>query len=182
MKHRTCAVTECGKPSRSRGWCPEHYQKWYKTGDPNYVRPTFEQRLLGKIDFSGDCWEWTAVRSPKGYGHFHTRPNQLQVAHRAVWEFLIGPLDDDEELDHLCRNRGCVNPDHLEPVPGWVNNLRGFSFSAINLGKSHCVNGHLFDQKNTYWRPGGKGRRCVECRKASDKRVRERRKAAPTSA
>ena len=178
MKNRTCTIPACAKPYHGRGWCITHYGKWRKTGDQNYTKPTFEERLFGKIDFSGVCWEWIGAKGADGYGTFHLRPGKWQRPHRAVWEFLVGKLDDDLQLDHLCRNPSCVNPDHLEPVPAWVNNMRSYSATAILLRREWCTNGHLLDDANTYWRPDGKGRHCLECRRARDRaRVRDRRKA-----
>lgn len=112
------------------------------------------------VDASGDCWEWTATRSEGGYGRYN-HEGRLQAAHRVVWELLVGPIPKGHTLDHLCRNRGCVNPDHLEPVTMRENTLRGYGISAENARKTHCKNGHLFDADNTYYE--GTWRRCKAC-------------------
>jgi hypothetical protein len=107
---------------------------------------------LTYVDASGDCWEWTGGHSSTGYGAWGPR---AQKAHRAVWELLVSPIPKGMTLDHLCRNRGCVNPDHLEVVTMRENVLRGVGPSAVNARKTHCVHGHPFDERNTgYQRKG----------------------------
>ena len=66
-------------------------------------------------------------------------------------------------IDHLCRNRRCVNPEHLEPVSRGENVLRGDGHSARNARKTHCIRGHEFTVENSYYAPNGKGKRCREC-------------------
>lgn len=87
--------------------------------DPN-------ERFWSKVDASGDCWEWTAGKTSNGYGAFYPTPHSQIAAHRWVWQSLVGPIPDGLQIDHLCRNKGCVNPDHLEPVSFTVNQHRGF--------------------------------------------------------
>ena len=123
-----------------------------------------QERFWEKVDRSGDCWEWTAAKTTWGYGYFYFegRPRQ---AHRVGYMLTVGPIPDGLELDHLCRNRACVRPDHLEPVTGRVNLLRGEGASAVNAVKTHCVNGHRFTDENTYaWRGT---RNCKTCREAA---------------
>jgi hypothetical protein len=71
-----------------------------------------------------ECWEWTAARKNGGYGSFAIGRGNV-YAHRFAYEMLVGPIPGGLELDHLCRNRGCANPDHLEPVTRQINVLRG---------------------------------------------------------
>jgi hypothetical protein len=73
----------------------------------------------------------------------------MQYAHRAVYEMEVGPIADGLEIDHLCRNRGCVNPAHLEPVTHKENVLRGATVPGLNAVKTHCLRGHEFDEENT---------------------------------
>lgn len=83
------------------------------------TRPIAE-RFWEKVDL-GLCWEWTAFRDVNGYGRFGVGSRtagtaRVMQAHRWAWEHLVGPVPPGLELDHLCGNKGCVNPDHLEPV------------------------------------------------------------------
>jgi hypothetical protein len=94
------------------------------------------------------CWEWTACLNKAGYGWFrHSEYNKPILAHRFIYEYCIENIGD-LTLDHLCRNRKCVNPDHLEPVTLAVNKERGMSFAAINARKTHCIHGHAFTPEN----------------------------------
>lgn len=86
------------------------------------------ERLLALVDATGrrkgECWEWTGVTTGDGYGRFHL-DDRMVVAHRAAYELLVGPVPPDLDLDHLCRNRRCVRPSHMEPVTRSVNLGRG---------------------------------------------------------
>ncbi len=107
------------------------------------------------------CWEWTASRI-KGYGQFaRTRP---KLAHRRAYEHLVGPVPEGLELDHLCRNRACVNTNHLEPVTGSENALRGLRPIQLR-SKTHCPHGHPYSGSNLYIRTDG-ARECRICRRA----------------
>jgi len=88
------------------------------------------------------------------------------MAHRVAWELIRGPIPSDMTIDHLCRNRGCVNPVHLEVVTATENIMRGFSPSAVNARKTKCIHGHSFSGDNlyTYTRSDGRtARRCKSC-------------------
>src|SRR5574340_236746 len=126
------------------------------------TRNSFRERLLSKVavDIDGPCpvdeapcWEWTASRR-NGYGQVR-RGRGTAYAHRAVYEELRAPIPGGTELDHLCRNTGCVNPAHLEPVTHRENLLRGESFSAVNAVKDRCDAGHLLSAANTRVRRNG---------------------------
>lgn len=120
-------------------------------------------RFWGKVDKAGACWEWTGTKSPNGYGTFKIRNTDPLYAHRISYEAIVGPIPDGLHIDHLCRNRGCVNPAHMEPVTSKVNNLRGESIAAKNARKTHCHRGHEFTPENTWLRVGKRGP-CRECR------------------
>lgn len=92
----------------------------------------------------GGCWTWTGAFNPNGYGIFNRT-----YAHRYSYELHRGPIPAGLHIDHLCRNRMCVNPDHLEPVDNRTNILRGDTLPAANARKTHCKRGHAFDAANT---------------------------------
>jgi len=138
-------------------------------------------RFWSKVDKSGDCWLWTAGLR-LGYGQFrrtHDRGNPA-VAHRYAYEITKGQIPAGMQLDHLCRNRACVNPDHLEPVSQRVNMLRGLQSRLANGMDDKCAHGHRYTPENTYRNPSrASDIRCRECSRIRDRARRsEKRKAA----
>lgn len=131
-----------------------------------------ESRLLSKVmaDENG-CWIWTACRSQNGYGKTWLR-GKYEYAHRAMYTVMVGPIPDDQVLDHLCRVRACVNPGHLEPVSHRENLARGENFIAGVMSRVTCVNGHNYTPENTKYEGATRSRRCLTCRRAYDKRRR----------
>lgn len=127
----------------------------------------FDARLAAARGNATDCWPWASVRRD-GYGRAYL-DGRHQLAHRAVYERLVGPVPEGKELDHLCRNRRCVNPAHLEPVTRRVNVLRGVSPAALAAQQTHCLNGHPFVEGSFFARPGRNERICRECHAASAK-------------
>lgn len=109
-----------------------------------------EKRFWAKVDRRGsdDCWEWTASKCRLGYGQVKINYRHL-LAHRVAYELVRGPIPEGLCLDHLCRNRGCVNPSHLDPVTHRENVLRGKGFATSQLRKTHCIRGHEFTPENT---------------------------------
>lgn len=90
-------------------------------------------RVQKKIAVSGDgCWEWTAYKKTSGYGQVWAE-GRLDYSHRFVYETLVGPIPDGLAIDHLCQNRGCCNPDHLEAVTTDQNNLRAIIAEARKI-------------------------------------------------
>lgn len=125
------------------------------------------QRLWDKINKTSGCWVWTgAGLTSRGYGLFW-KDGKVQSAHRVVYELLVGEIPEGLTLDHLCRNRACVNPQHLEPVTQKVNTLRGESLSAKYAQRTHCKNGHEYTTENTSLQYGW--RRCNECNRINAK-------------
>ena len=135
-------------------------------------------RFLDKISFGhgpGACWTWMGGDSGNGYGRFSWRGKE-RAAHRLAYRAARGRIPDGLEIDHLCRNRACVNPEHMEAVTRKVNALRGISFSAVNAKKVHCPRGHPLSRENTYRDPQG-GRECRVCRQRRARESWGRRKA-----
>lgn len=128
---------------------------------------TLSQRFHAKftVNPSSGCWEWTASRTLKGYGMIGAGSPQrgLLAAHRVAFEIYVGPIPAGLQLDHLCRVRHCVNPDHLEPVSARENVRRGFGLAAINAAKTHCPQKHEYTADNTYYNPSTNRRMCRVC-------------------
>lgn len=120
------------------------------------------------------CWLWLGAVSPTGYARLASKPGSAQ-AHRRSWEFHKGPVPAGLVLDHMCRVRSCVNPDHLRVVTPKVNSLENSNgVGAKNAAKTHCHRGHLFDTANTrlvrsrQYKNGGRSilRQCKACQLA----------------
>lgn len=143
-----------------------------------------ERRFWSRVDKSGDCWIWKANDKTSRYGRFETRGQHGRrkvAAHRIAWELLRGLVPDGMELDHLCRNTRCVNPDHLEPVTHRVNVLRGEGICARRLRRTHCPHGHELTPENIRPSRAG-GRLCLACyvrrRREECDRLKEQRARA----
>lgn len=95
-------------------------------GKREYDRLSMAERLAYKtrVDEVTGCWEWTGTTNHKGYGHFKNPQRRMIKVHRFAWEQIHGPLDPEITIDHLCHNRICVNPAHLEPVSREENGRR----------------------------------------------------------
>jgi hypothetical protein len=148
-------------------------RKWNPVGHDDRVR----ERLKSRIIISGECWEYRNSANETGYGAIAYQ-GRMQNAARVSYVLFVGTLPYGYEPDHLCRNRACVRPDHLEGVPKRVNILRGESPIAKQARQTHCKNGHEFTPENTI-RESASKRKCRECRKAFDRRRRATRKNGP---
>jgi hypothetical protein len=109
------------------------------------TKPAIE-RFMEKVSIAENgCWLWTGAIKQNGYGFFGIKKNcqqKMHNAHRWIYEYHNGPIPDGLTIDHLCRTRNCVNPQHMEPVSITTNILRGSGPSAINAKKTTCPKGH----------------------------------------
>ena len=127
------------------------------------------QRFWSKVDKTETCWLWKATLTKQGYGKFRM-PNRTVLAHRFSYELNGGVFVDGLVLDHLCRVRNCVRPDHLEQVTFRENVIRSIEFRSPNIvrvrgkDRTHCLEGHEFTAENTEtWFDNF--RRCKTCLK-----------------
>lgn len=128
-----------------------------------------EERLLSKVipEPNSGCWLWVGAINSGGYGHI-TVANKTASAHRVSYRAFKCDVPDGMDLDHLCRIRCCVNPDHLEPVTRSINCRRGLTSqagAAKQRAKTHCPRGHEYTPDNTYTHSGQ--RKCKTCRRAA---------------
>lgn len=140
----------------------------------------YTARFLERVEVDDNgCWLWTCTLNNRGYARMGMY-KRLVLMHRWAYLLFIGPIPQDLELDHLCSTPRCVNPDHLEPVTHEVNNSRGNSISANHARKTHCPQGHLYSEENTYSRPSKLSRECRICKTkhtiASNRRMQSLRK------
>lgn len=135
------------------------------------------ERFLSKVHFKPGCWLWLGSHfQTTGYGIFNLPGSdglwRPRTAHRVAYEVFIGPLPLDLEVDHTCRNRGCVR--HLEAVTHRENGLRGESPAAKRARQTHCKDGHEFTENNTHIRRGK--RECITCRRIYERERSRRRR------
>jgi hypothetical protein len=153
----------CGrKTSLSRFTDPK---RGYVKGEPmrfmqgHGSRRPLADRLWSRVDKRGpdECWEWMGGHNGHGYASIGITSNSRIYVHRLAYELEVGPIPDGLEIDHLCSNRLCVNPAHLEPVTRQENQRR----YAETV--THCKHGHPFDEANTYRQPITGKRECRRC-------------------
>lgn len=136
------------------------------------------ERFWAKVNARANgCWEWRAHRARNGYGQYGVQHRQIRSSHCVAYEALVGPVPKGFELDHLCRNRPCCNPAHLEPVTRLENIRRGDNRAAVSraaAARSHCKNGHERTLENTRYSPGR--RYCRRCEAASQAAYQNRKK------
>lgn len=116
-----CAEDECGSDVLAKGLCSTHY---HRSRRPSVLMPTLKERLLAgsAVDESG-CQIWQGAPGLNGYGRLSI-DGRLTLAHRASYEAFVGPIPSGLTIDHLCRVRMCINPEHLEPVTRAENTRR----------------------------------------------------------
>jgi len=143
-----------------------------------YVREPLQDRLERysvAIPFAG-CIVWTGAVDKLGYGRIGMQ-GKSKLAHRISYQHYVGEIPVGLELDHLCRNTSCINPNHLEPVTRKVNTDRGLCAETNRkrfAAMTHCKHGHEFTPENTYLHPTHKRRQCKICGIQASKRFKEK--------
>lgn len=198
-----CLHRGCERPVRSLGYCGGHYQQLRRRGHtsdfaPHVSRPAID-RLFECIAIPSTyvaCWLWTGKPTQgTGYGRFRMQGRTFK-AHVATYRLAIGPVPDGLELDHLCCNRMCVNPLHLEPVTKAENARRAVALRYPDFQRgstalvaarrrqgprTHCKNGHELTPENTRREATGRGGftlRCLECARAKHRRWLDRQRSS----
>lgn len=137
-----------------------------------------KERFFAKVRKSNgeaDCWEWLGAKTHNGYGRFGL-DGRVRLAHRVAYEWFVGSIPEGLELDHLCRERVCVNPTHLEAVTHHENTMRGQTITAKCAAVTHCPQGHPYAGSNLYVRPNG-ARECRQCHRESARRYYVRKQS-----
>lgn len=186
-----CKASECDRAVAAREFCLMHYKRWRKhgTATPQRKIATRAESFSSRTRHAtapvsrpglGDCIEWQGALNHGGYGVFTHRASGVKkkLAHRMSLEMDGVELPHGMVVDHLCRNRKCVNPHHLEVVTNEENLRRGAGYRLRNGMDNSCINGHEYTLKNTYSNPNKPGDiRCMECARTRD-RERSRKKAS----
>lgn len=171
---RSCVMPGCTNDHFADGYCGSHYKRKWRYGDPLAGGPPRRLPLADRMLWHytpgqpDECWEWQGTIDALGYGVAIVNSHNRR-AHRVVYALHAGLGGEDfPELDHLCRNKRCVNPAHLEPVSHSENLRRHYAVTV-----TACPHGHVYDQTNTYLTPQGV-RRCRECMRQQQRRRRAR--------
>ena len=128
---------------------------------------------MSHVTITNDCWLWTGSINENGYGLFKVSGKTMK-SHRVAYETYNRPIETGNVIDHLCKVRNCVKPDHLEQVSQAENLYRGNTIASVNRLKKYCINGHEFTEDNTIIRKNNT-RNCRKCINLLKKKYRARR-------
>jgi hypothetical protein len=132
------------------------------------------QRFCSYIRLSNDCWEWADTKVKNGYAQFILTKRQKVYAHRFSYERFVSAIPHGMQIDHICRNRGCINPGHMRVLTNRENVIIGIGPTALNAQKTHCKRGHELSGHNLRLlggpsRGGYVSRDCRQCRRDREK-------------
>jgi hypothetical protein len=158
---------------------------------PTRDAATFAGDFWWRVEKTDTCWLWRGYLMVNGYGSFSAGPGGSQLVHRTAYELLVGPIPDGMTIDHVkangCTSRACVKavpdkygPTHLEPVTNQENLRRGDGPTGRKARQTHCMRGHIFDERNTLIRRNGT-RRCRTCSRADSRRRKASRRSRSRS-
>lgn len=173
-----CSHPDCVRPHKAKGYCAVHYARLYRHGNASAGRALAGDAAAAFAQYVAPgplgCLLWTGSLTD-GYGRIMIAGVRHQ-AHRYAYEQRHGAIPDGLVIDHLCRVRNCVNPDHMQPVQSRENILRGIGLAATEARSATCARGHR-------WLPGSyyaysKQRVCKPCRADDQRAYRARRRAA----
>lgn len=182
MTDAICSIDGCESRQHARRMCQKHYKRTRQYGDPQMTRMERDplKRLRDRtLPDENGCWVWQGRLQPDGYARVHIRGVSTPV-HRWSYEHFVGPIPAGLVIDHLCRNRACCNPAHLEAVVQRTNVMRApTALPTINAAKTHCIRGHELAGRNLVITRNGihPARQCRTCINLRAAEYRRRRRA-----